>query len=141
LADFYRKKLGKCGRDKNQLINFLKIQIFRDCSAGWIHMGGNLLIMVLNTINFPILLGDTATAILPLGLTISVTVGALLDIIAAVILGTDIKACMRMAPGAWPQAQRKDSQMNAIVPCMRSGHACVLAHVRSRAWLLLYRLA
>jgi hypothetical protein len=26
---------------------------------------------------------------------------------------------MRMAPGAWPQAQRKDSQMHAIMPCMR----------------------
>ncbi len=39
------------------------------------------------------------------------------------------------AHGAW--RIMKDSQLFAFWPCMRSGHACVLAYVRARAWLLL----
>lgn len=61
-------------------MDFLKIKRVRDRSAGWLHMAGNVLVMVLSSINFPIRLADPATAIWPWGLTISVIVGALLGI-------------------------------------------------------------
>lgn len=62
------------------MLDFLKIKRVRDRSAGWLHMGGNIVAMVLTLINWLLRLGDPNAAILPWGLTLSVIVATLLGI-------------------------------------------------------------
>lgn len=61
-------------------LDFYKIKRVRDRSAGWLHMAGNVLALVLSLANWVLRLGDPVAPILPWGLTISLLVAALLAI-------------------------------------------------------------
>lgn len=61
-------------------LDFFKIKRVRERSAGWIHMGANVTVMVLSLINLVLRQGNPVSAILPWGLTISVIVATLLGI-------------------------------------------------------------
>jgi len=62
------------------IMDFLKIERVRKRSAGWAHMLLNVSAIVLTTINLILRWGNTASAILPIGLTISLLVATLLGL-------------------------------------------------------------
>lgn len=62
------------------IMDFLKIERVRKRSAGWAHMLLNVSAIVLTTINLILRWGNTAGAILPVGLTISLLVATLLGL-------------------------------------------------------------
>jgi uncharacterized membrane protein len=59
---------------------FFKVKRVRERSAGWLHMGGNIVVMVLSLINLLLRQGNPAEPIVYTGLAISVVVAALLGI-------------------------------------------------------------
>lgn len=59
---------------------FFKVKRVRERSAGWLHMGGNVAVMVLSLINLLLRQGNPAEPIVYTGLAISVVVAALLGI-------------------------------------------------------------
>ncbi|MBW4668751.1 MAG: DUF2231 domain-containing protein [Cyanomargarita calcarea GSE-NOS-MK-12-04C] len=59
------------------LSDFLQIERVRKRSAGWVHLGLNVALLVLSAINFLLRLGDAESRILPWGLAISLIVGTL----------------------------------------------------------------
>lgn len=62
------------------LADFLRIQRVRQHSAGWIHLIGNVVAIVLSLINLVIRLNNVEGAIVPVGLLISLVVGTLLAV-------------------------------------------------------------
>ncbi|MBD2003984.1 MULTISPECIES: DUF2231 domain-containing protein [Cyanophyceae] len=62
------------------MMDFLKIERVRKRSAGWAHMVLNVTAMVLTIVNLIFRWGNTSGAILPLGLTLSIIVAALLGL-------------------------------------------------------------
>ncbi|MEG4202928.1 DUF2231 domain-containing protein [Microcoleus sp. Pol7_A1] len=61
-------------------LDFFKVKRVRDRSAGWLHMGGNVAVMVLTLINLVLRQGNPAEPILYTGLAISIVVATLLGI-------------------------------------------------------------
>jgi uncharacterized membrane protein len=61
-------------------LDFFKVKRVRDRSAGWLHMGGNVAVMVLTLINLVLRQGNPAEPIVFTGLAISVVVATLLGI-------------------------------------------------------------
>lgn len=61
-------------------LDFFKVKRVRDRSAGWLHMGGNVAVMVLSLINLVLRQGNPAQPIVYTGLAISVVVATLLGI-------------------------------------------------------------
>ena len=61
-------------------LDFFKVKRVRDRSAGWLHMGGNVAVMVLSLINLVLRQGNPAEQIVYTGLAISVVVATLLGI-------------------------------------------------------------
>lgn len=61
-------------------LDFFKVKRVRDRSAGWLHMGGNVAVMVLSLINLVLRQGNPAEPIVFTGLAISVVVATLLGI-------------------------------------------------------------
>ena len=61
-------------------LDFFKVKRVRDRSAGWLHMGGNVAVMVLSLINLVLRQGNPAEPIVYTGLAISVVVATLLGI-------------------------------------------------------------
>ena len=59
---------------------FFKVKRVRERSAGWLHMGGNVAVMVLSLINLLLRQGNPAEPIVFTGLAISVVVATLLGI-------------------------------------------------------------
>jgi uncharacterized membrane protein len=59
------------------LSDFLQIERVRKRSAGWVHLGLNVALLVLSAVNFLLRLGDAESRILPWGLVISLIVGTL----------------------------------------------------------------
>jgi uncharacterized membrane protein len=59
---------------------FFKVKRVRERSAGWLHMGGNVAVMVLSLINLLLRQGNPAEPIVYTGLAISVVVATLLGI-------------------------------------------------------------
>ena len=59
---------------------FFKVKRVRERSAGWLHMGGNVAVMVLSLINLVLRQGNPAEPIVYTGLAISVLVATLLGI-------------------------------------------------------------
>lgn len=59
---------------------FFKVKRVRERSAGWLHMGGNVAVMVLSLINLVLRQGNPAEPIVYTGLAISVVVATLLGI-------------------------------------------------------------
>jgi uncharacterized membrane protein len=59
---------------------FFKVKRVRERSAGWLHMGGNVAVMVLSLINLVLRQGNPAQPIVYTGLAISVVVATLLGI-------------------------------------------------------------
>ena len=62
------------------IMDFLRIERVRKRSAGWAHLILNVSAIVLTTINLILRWGNTAGAILPIGLTISLLVATLLGL-------------------------------------------------------------
>lgn len=60
------------------LVDFLTIERARSHAAGWIHGGGNFVVIVLAIINLIIRLDGEATAVLPWGMILSAATGLLL---------------------------------------------------------------
>lgn len=61
-------------------LDFFKVKRVRERSAGWLHMIGNVLALVLSAINWFMRLGDPVTPILPAGFILSIIVAALLGV-------------------------------------------------------------
>ena len=61
-------------------LDFFKVKRVRDRNAGWLHMGGNVAVMVLSLINLVLRQGNPAEPIVYTGLAISVVVATLLGI-------------------------------------------------------------
>lgn len=61
-------------------LDFFKVKRVRERSAGWLHMGGNVAVMVLSLINLLLRQGNPAEPIVYTGLAISVVVATLLGI-------------------------------------------------------------
>lgn len=61
-------------------LEFFKVKRVRERSAGWLHMGGNVAVMVLSLINLVLRQGNPAEPIVYTGLAISVVVATLLGI-------------------------------------------------------------
>ncbi|MEG5031573.1 DUF2231 domain-containing protein [Microcoleus sp. AT3-D2] len=61
-------------------LEFFKVKRVRERSAGWLHMGGNVAVMVLSLINLLLRQGNPAEPILYTGLAISIVVATLLGI-------------------------------------------------------------
>ncbi len=61
-------------------MDFIKIKRVRSHSTGWLHMIGNVTVMVLSLINLLLRLGNPSGAILPWGLILSLIVATLLGI-------------------------------------------------------------
>ena len=61
-------------------LDFFKVKRVRDRSAGWLHMGGNVAVMVLSLINLVLRQGNPAQPIVYTGLALSVVVATLLGI-------------------------------------------------------------
>ena len=59
---------------------FFKVKRVRERSAGWLHMGGNVAVMVLTLINLVLRQGNPAEPIVYTGLAISIVVATLLGI-------------------------------------------------------------
>lgn len=62
------------------MLDFLKIGRVRKHSAGWIHMVGNVIAMVLTLVNWVLRLNNVEGNVLPNGLIISLIVASLLGI-------------------------------------------------------------
>jgi uncharacterized membrane protein len=62
------------------LIDFLTVERARKHSAGWIHLIGNLVAMIIATISLPVRWGDPVAAVLPVGLILSVITGTVLGV-------------------------------------------------------------
>jgi uncharacterized membrane protein len=62
------------------MLDFLRIERVRQHNAGWIHMGGNVIALILSLINLGVRLSDPATAVLPIGLILSAVVATLLGV-------------------------------------------------------------
>ena len=62
------------------LLDFLRIERVRQHSAGWLHMGGNVIALVLSLINLGLRLSDPVDSILPIGLILSTLVATLLGV-------------------------------------------------------------
>ncbi len=61
-------------------LDFFKVKRVRSRSAGWLHMGGNVAVMVLTLINLVLRQGNPAEPIVFTGLAISLVVATLLGI-------------------------------------------------------------
>lgn len=61
-------------------LDFSRIKRVRDRSAGWLHMAGNIVALVLSLINWVMRFGDPIAPIFPIGITISIIVATLLGI-------------------------------------------------------------
>ncbi|MEG4197175.1 DUF2231 domain-containing protein [Microcoleus sp. Pol12A5] len=61
-------------------LDFFKVKRVRERSAGWLHMGGNVAVMVLTLINLVLRQGNPAEPIVYTGLAISIVVATLLGI-------------------------------------------------------------
>ncbi|AFZ05645.1 Protein of unknown function DUF2231, transmembrane [Oscillatoria nigro-viridis PCC 7112] len=61
-------------------LDFFKVKRVRDRSAGWLHMGGNVAVMVLTLINLVLRQGNPAEPIVYTGLAISIVVATLLGV-------------------------------------------------------------
>ncbi|MEG4046863.1 MULTISPECIES: DUF2231 domain-containing protein [unclassified Microcoleus] len=61
-------------------LDFFKVKRVRARSAGWLHMGGNVAVMVLTLINLLLRQGNPAEPIVYTGLAISIVVATLLGI-------------------------------------------------------------
>lgn len=59
-------------------IDFLSIDRARMHRAGWIHAGGNVLVLMLAVVNWLLRIGDATAHVLPLGLLLSAITSALL---------------------------------------------------------------
>jgi uncharacterized membrane protein len=62
------------------LIDFLTVERARKHSAGWIHLIGNLVAMIIATISLLLRWGNPAAPILPTGLILSAITGAVLGV-------------------------------------------------------------
>lgn len=62
------------------LIDFLTIQQIRAYTAGWIHFLGNVAVLGLALVNLLLRLNDSAVAVLPWGIVLSVVTVALLTV-------------------------------------------------------------
>ncbi len=62
------------------LLDFLRIERVRQHSAGWLHMSGNVVALLLSSVNLAVRLADPAAAVLPIGLILSAIVAALLGV-------------------------------------------------------------
>jgi uncharacterized membrane protein len=60
------------------LVDFFTIRRARAHRWGWVHFGGNAVVLVLSAINLLLRLGNPADAVLPLGLTLSLIVAVIL---------------------------------------------------------------
>ncbi|MEG3836177.1 MULTISPECIES: DUF2231 domain-containing protein [unclassified Microcoleus] len=61
-------------------LDFFKVKRVRDRSAGWLHMGGNVAVMVLTLINLLLRQENPAEPIVYTGLAISIVVATLLGV-------------------------------------------------------------
>lgn len=61
-------------------LDFSRIKRVRDRSAGWLHMTGNIAVLVLSLINWLMRLSDPISPIFPIGITLSIIVATLLGI-------------------------------------------------------------
>jgi uncharacterized membrane protein len=62
------------------MMDFLRIDRVRKRQAGWIHMIGNVIILVLTLINWMMRWNNSADAVLPFGIILSLIVATLLGI-------------------------------------------------------------
>jgi uncharacterized membrane protein len=62
------------------MMDFLKIERVRQHNAGWIHMVGNVAAIAISLVNFGLRWGNSAGAILPTGLVLSLIVATVLGI-------------------------------------------------------------
>ncbi len=62
------------------LLDFLKIERVRQHSAGWIHLIGNVAVILLSLVNLFLRWGDRVAAILPAGLILSLVVATILGV-------------------------------------------------------------
>ncbi len=62
------------------LLDFLRIERVRQHSAGWLHMSGNVVALLLSSVNLAVRLADPAAAVVPIGLILSAIVAALLGV-------------------------------------------------------------
>ncbi|XHX77538.1 MAG: DUF2231 domain-containing protein [Stenomitos frigidus ULC029] len=62
------------------MMDFLKIDRVREHQAGWVHMVGNVAVLVLSLISFVLRWGNQTGAILPTGLVLSLFVATLIGI-------------------------------------------------------------
>lgn len=60
------------------LVDFFTIRRARGHSWGWVHFGGNALVLVLSLINLVIRMRDAADAVVPLGIVLSLVTAGLL---------------------------------------------------------------
>ncbi|MEB3829788.1 DUF2231 domain-containing protein [Phormidium sp. CCY1219] len=62
------------------MFDFFNIKRVRDRSAGWLHMAGNIVALVLTLINWLLRMGNPELSIVPWGLALSAIVGVLLGV-------------------------------------------------------------
>jgi uncharacterized membrane protein len=62
------------------IFDFVRLKQVRQRTAGWAHMFINITVLVLTFINFGLRLDEPQTAIMPIGITISLIVATLLSI-------------------------------------------------------------
>lgn len=62
------------------MLDFLRIDRVRKRSAGWIHLIGNIAVLLITLVNWLLRLGNPTGAIVPLGAIISVVVATLLGV-------------------------------------------------------------
>lgn len=62
------------------LVDFLTIQRARAHKAGWIHMTGNVVVLVISFVNAALRIGSPTARIVPWGFTLSIVTAALLGI-------------------------------------------------------------
>lgn len=62
------------------MFDFTRIKRVRKRSAGWLHMYGNIIAIVLTAINLGMRLGEMTDAIMPVGIILSTIVAALLGV-------------------------------------------------------------
>ncbi len=62
------------------LLDFLRIERVRQHSAGWLHMSGNVVALLLSSVNLAVRLADPAAAVVPIGLILSAIVATLLGV-------------------------------------------------------------
>lgn len=62
------------------MFDFVKVKRVRERSAGWIHMIGNIGVLLLSIVNLWMRQGDPAAAIVPWGLGLSLVIASLLGV-------------------------------------------------------------